>query len=85
MSNLFNSLRNTNQQVNSQQTNPMQMVQELKNNPVNFLKTRGFNIPSGVNTNDPQSIINGLMQSGQVGNSKLQQVMQFIGKGMPRQ
>jgi hypothetical protein len=76
-------LGNTNQQVNSQQTNPMQMVQELKNNPANFLKSRGFNIPNGVNINDPQSIINGLMQSGQVGNNRLQQVMKLIGRRMP--
>ena len=85
MSDLFNSLGNKNQQVNSRQmnTDPNQMLQELKNDPTNFLKNRGFNIPNGVNMNNPQSIINGLMQTGQIGNSKFQQVMQLLGRRMP--
>lgn len=87
MSDLFNSLGNKNQQVNSRQmnTDPNQMLQELKNDPTNFLKNRGFNIPNGVNmnTNNPWSIINGLMRSGQIGNSRFQQVMQLLGRRMP--
>lgn len=77
MSNLFNSLGNSGRQPNPQQKNPMQMVQELKSNPSNFLKNMGFNIPDGVNTSNPQSIINGLLQSGQVGNNKYMQAMQI--------
>lgn len=85
MSNLFNSLGNKNQQINSQQvnTNPNQMLQELKNDPTNFLKNRGFNIPNGVNINNPQSIINGLMQTGQIGNGRFQQIMQLFNRRMP--
>lgn len=75
MSDLFNSLGNKNQQVN---TDPNQMLQELKNDPTNFLKNRGFNIPNGVNMNNPQSIINGLMRSGQIGNNRFQQVMRLF-------
>lgn len=88
MSNLFNSLGNKNQQVNFQQinTDPNKMLQQLKNNPSSFLKNRGFNIPDGINinTNNPWSIINGLMKSGQIGNSRFQQVMQLMGGKIPR-
>lgn len=73
MSNLFNSLNRQPQQMN-----PAQMVQQLKSDPVGFMKSRGINIPNGVDTTNPQSIINGLMQSGQIGNGRYQQVMQMI-------
>lgn len=76
MSNLFNSLNRQPQQIN-----PAQMVQQLKSDPVGFMKSRGINIPNGVDTTNPQSIINGLMQSGQIGNGRYQQVMQMI-RGM---
>lgn len=76
MSNLFNSLNRQPQQMN-----PAQMVQQLKSDPVGFMKSRGINIPNGVDTTNPQSIINGLMQSGQIGNGRYQQVMQMI-RGM---
>ncbi len=75
MSNLFNSLGNS-----QNNKNPMQMVQQLKSNPSEFLKSRGFNIPNGVDTSNPQSIINGLMRSGQIGNGKYQQVMHMMQK-----
>lgn len=76
MSNLFNSLNRQPQQMN-----PVQMIQQLKSDPVGFMKSRGINIPNGVDTTNPQSIINGLMQSGQIGNGRYQQVMQMI-RGM---
>lgn len=76
MSNLFNSLNRQPQQMN-----PAQMVQQLKSDPVGFMKSRGINIPNGVDTTNPQSIINGLIQSGQIGNGRYQQVMQMI-RGM---
>ena len=75
MSSLFNSLSK-----NTDNGNPMQVVQRLKSNPVEFLKSRGFNVPDGVNTSDPNSIINGLMRSGQIGNGRYQQVMQMMQK-----
>ena len=48
------------------QQNPMQMLQQLKSNPVQFLMQRNFNLPQNINANDPQAIINHLVQSGQV-------------------
>lgn len=79
MSDLFNSL-GSNQKPRPQQTNPMQMVQDLKSDPRGFLKNRGFDVPDGVDTSNPQSIINGLMQSGQVGNSRFQRAIQTARK-----
>lgn len=75
MSSLFNSLNRQPQQMN-----PAQMVQQLKSDPVGFMKSRGINIPDGVDTTNPQSIINGLIQSGQIGNDRFKMVMQMLGR-----
>ena len=61
-----------------QQMNPMQLVQQLRANPAAMLKQRGLNIPEGMN--DPQQIIQHLVQSGQVPNARLQQAMQMMGR-----
>ena len=61
-----------------QQMNPMQLVQQLRTNPAAMLKQRGLNIPDGMN--DPQQIIQHLVQSGQVPNARLQQAMQMMGR-----
>ena len=79
MSNLFQSLG----QVRQQPQNPMQMVQQVKSDPAAFLKQQGFNIPQGINMHDPNAIINSLIQSGQIPNSRYQQVMQMM-RGMGR-
>lgn len=73
MSELFNSLGNKPQ---TQQ----QLVQQLKKDPASFIKSRGFNIPQGVDVHNPQSIINGLLQSGQIGNDRFRMVMQMLGR-----
>lgn len=44
--------------------NPMQMIQQLQANPIQFLQRAGFNVPS--NLNSPNDIIQHLMNSGQV-------------------
>jgi len=44
--------------------NPMQMVQQLRSNPMQFIRQAGFNIPQ--NLSDPNAIIQHLMNSGQV-------------------
>lgn len=56
--------------------NPMQMLQQIKSNPAAVLKQAGLNIPDGMN--DPRQIINHLMQSGQVQNSRLQMAQQML-------
>ena len=74
MSGMFNSLGNGN---NQQQPDP---VQQIKSNPSEYLTSRGFNLPEGINTNDPTAIINSLIQSGQIGNPRMQWAMQVINR-----
>ena len=69
---LFERLNNSGQQ----KQNPAQVLQQIKSNPAEFLKQAGFTIPTG--TNDPQQIINHLLQSGQVQQSRYAQVMQML-------
>ena len=66
---IFNQLGNT---------NPMGMLQSLKSNPGEVLKQAGFNVPDGMN--DPQAIINHLLQSGQVNNPRLQMAQMMAQK-----
>jgi hypothetical protein len=75
---VFDALSNGKQQTPQ---NPMQMIQQLRSNPVGFLKNAGYNIPDGMN--NPQDIVNHLMQSGQINNQRLQMAQkmaqQFFG------
>lgn len=74
MSEMFNSLNNNNQQHNND------LVQQIKNDPSGFLSNKGFSIPEGIDTNNPNAIINSLMQSGQIGNPRMQWAMQVINR-----
>ena len=56
--------------------NPTQMISQLRVNPAAMLKQRGLNIPDGMN--DPQQIINHLLQTGQINNSRLQMAQQMM-------
>ena len=46
--------------------NMLSMLQQLKSNPLQFLLQRRMNIPQNMPMNDPNSIMNYLLQSGQV-------------------
>lgn len=61
-----------------QQPNPMQMLQQLRSNPVSMLKQAGYNIPDGMG--NPQQMVNYLVQSGQIPQSKYQQVIQALSR-----
>lgn len=61
--------------------NPMQMLAQLRSNPVGFLRQAGLNIPDGMN--NPNQIIQHLLQSGQVPQARYQQAMQMM-QGMKR-
>ena len=61
-----------------QQQDPRQAVQQIKADPAGFLKQAGVNVPGGMT--DPRQIINHLLQTGQVGNAKYQQVLQMMGQ-----
>lgn len=54
----------------------MQMYQQLKSNPQQFLAQR-FNIPQNININDPNAIIQHLLNTNQVSQQQVNQVMQM--------
>lgn len=56
-------------------SNPMQMLSQLKSNPLGLLRQAGFNVPD--NVNNPQAIIQHLMNSGQISQSQLTQAQQM--------
>lgn len=60
--------------------NPMQMLGKLKSDPIGFLMQRKFNVPANM-ANDPQAILNHLLQTNQVSqqqvNAAYQQMAQF--------
>lgn len=67
-----------------QQMDPRQMqqqmqreVSDIKANPASFLKARGMNIPDGMS--DARQITQYLLQTGQIGAPRLQQVMRMFG------
>lgn len=64
-----------------QQITPDMMRQEIgsiKANPGSYLSQHGFNIPDGMT--DPRQITQHLLQTGQVGGGRLQQVMRMFGR-----
>lgn len=51
--------------------NPMQMLAQLKQNPLGMLRQYGFNVPD--NISDPNAIIQHLMNSGQINQQQYNQ------------
>lgn len=60
------------------QMNPMQMLQQLQQNPVQTLRQAGLNIPD--NLNDPNQIIQHLMNSGQISQQRYEQARQMVAR-----
>jgi hypothetical protein len=61
--------------------NPMQFMGQFMQNPIGALRSAGYNIPNGMN--DPRQIVNYLINNGQLGGQKLNQLRglaQLIGK-----
>ena len=54
---------------------PMQMLMQIKNNPMAFLQRAGMRVPS--NMNDPNAIIQHLLNSGQISQQKYDQARQM--------
>lgn len=59
------------------QNNPIQMLSQLQSNPVSFLIKRGFNVPQNIG-NDPNSITQYLLNSGQISQNKYNQTVQMV-------
>lgn len=55
--------------------NMMQMLAQLKQNPLGLLQRAGFNVPA--NINNPQAIIQHLTQTGQINQNQLNQAQQM--------
>ena len=56
-------------------SNIMQMLPQLKSNPLALLRQAGFNVPA--NMNNPKAIIQHLMNSGQINQQQLTQAQQM--------
>jgi hypothetical protein len=52
------------------------VLSQMKRNPMQFLTQKGFNIPQ--NMNDPNAIIQYLMNTGQVSQTQYDQAMRTI-------
>lgn len=65
----------SNPMIPQQQPNMMQMLQQLRANPGQVLQQAGFRIPQ--NLNDPNAIIQHLMQSGQLSQDRYNQLYQM--------
>lgn len=74
---LFDSLGSKLQQK-PQAQNPAQMIQQIKSDPAGVLKSMGYNLPAGIDTKNPQAIISGLMQSGQIPVNRYQQALRML-------
>lgn len=55
--------------------NPMAMLNQLKANPLSFLRQKGFNVPD--NLNNPNDIIQHLMNTGQINQAQYNQARQM--------
>ena len=76
---IFEKLHQQGQQ--QKQISPDEMRTEIgriQADPGAYLQQRGFTIPQGMT--DPRQITQHLIQSGQVGQSRLQQVMRMLGR-----
>ena len=73
-----------NPMINNQPaTNPMAMLQQLRQNPIAFLRSRGMNVPENIAGN-PNAIIQHLMNSGQVSQSQYDRARQMVSGFMNR-
>lgn len=61
-----------------QQADPRQMLQQLRQDPAGTLRQAAMTIPKGMQ--DPQQIIQHLVQSGQVPAARYQQALQMLGR-----
>lgn len=60
--------------------NPLQMLSDLKRNPIQFLMRRRLNLPQNINVSDPQAILNHLVSSRQISQDQINQAYQIMQK-----
>lgn len=59
--------------------NPMQMFQQFRANPAQFIMNQRFNIPQSM-MNDPNAMINHLLKTGQIDQNAVNQAYQMLGQ-----
>ena len=74
---LFDQLGQKQPVQTPQNINPMQMLFQIRRNPVAVLKQLGLEIPNGMT--DPEQMVKYIIQSGQRSNGLYQQIMQRFG------
>lgn len=67
------------QAMGGNQPNIMQMLGQIKQNPMGFLMQRKLNVPQNM-VNDPNAIINHLLQTGQVNQDQINRAYQMAQK-----
>lgn len=60
----------------AQQRDPAKLMQQLRQDPGATLKGAGLNVPDGMN--DPQQIVQHLLDSGQVPQTRFTQALQMV-------
>ena len=58
----------------------MGMLQQFKQNPMQYLVQRRLNIPQNVPMNDPNAIMNHLLQTGQISQQQINSAYQMMGQ-----
>ena len=53
------------------------MLNQLKQNPIQFLMQRRMNLPQGIPMSDPQAILDHLVRTGQVSQAQINQAYQM--------
>lgn len=79
---LFDKLggQQTQQQINQNELNALQQdYGRITSNPAQYLQAHGKTIPEGMT--DPREITRYLLQTGQIGTPRLNQVMRVLGIG----
>ena len=59
--------------------NIMSMLQQFRQNPMQMLMQRRMNVPANI-SNDPQAILNHLLQTGQVSQDQVNKAYQQMGR-----
>ena len=67
------------QPVQQNQMTMQQAISQIKSDPVGMLKQAGYNVPQDI-CNNPTSIIQHLVNSGQVPKNRLMQIAQMFGR-----
>lgn len=68
-----------NNSPNMMNPNIMQMLGRLRQNPVQFLMERKFNIPANVSS-DPNAIIQHLLKTNQISQDQINKAYQMMGQ-----